>query len=116
MTHACRNPSAPTALFAATIGLAALLPAPAESASLQARIRKYECGDNCYLTLVDTAGREHTGLCTARECARWNQAAAMPPPLRGKRVVVTLGRGVQHDGSGNVMGRMQAFTAIRFID
>jgi len=81
---------------------------------MEGKIRKFECGDNCYLTIVDKSNKEHTGLFTAPQCAKWNEAVAMPPRLKGQRVSVTLGRGVQVDGAGDVMGRMAAFEKIRF--
>ena len=34
----------------------------------------------------------------------------------GKRVVVTVGTGVQLNGNGEEMNQMDAFTAIRFLD
>ena len=84
-------------------------------AAIEGRIRQFECGDNCYLTIVDKSGREHTGLCTAPECAAWNRDVAMPSHFKGRKVVVSTGQGVQLDGSGNVMGRMTAFRKIRFV-
>ena len=46
----------------------------------------------------------------------WNRAVSMPARYKGRRVLVTVGQGTQLDGSGNVMGRMMAFTAIKFLD
>jgi hypothetical protein len=48
-------------------------------------IRKYECVDNCYLTIVDSSKREITGLCVARECKDWNKASEMPASYLGKK-------------------------------
>ena len=73
----------------------------------------YECGDNCYLTIMDRSATEHTGLCSAPECEEWNENAAMPSDLIGKRVRVTVGEGVQYDADGNEMGRMMEFTKVR---
>jgi hypothetical protein len=89
--------------------------AASRSVVIEGRIRQFECGDNCYLTIVDKSGREHTGLCTAPECAAWNRDVAMPARFKGRKVVVSTGRSVQLDGSGNVMGRMNAFKKIRFV-
>ena len=89
--------------------------AASQSEVIEGRIRKFECGDNCYLTIVDAVGKEHVGLCTAPECAAWNRNVAMPPRFRGKKVIVSTGQGVQRDGSGHVMGRMTAFKKIRFV-
>jgi len=100
------------------LGLLASLPvgAEAQDGTLMGAIRSFECGDNCYLTIVDASGHEQTGLCAAPECADWNEAASMPPEYEGRRVVVTLGQGVQTDAEGSVMGEMTAFTGIQFVD
>ena len=89
---------------------------PAQAQTIQGRIHSYQCGDNCYLTIVDQRGRQHTGLCTARECVSWNERAAMPSRYNGRRVVVNTGSGEQTDSAGNVMGRMLAFQRLRFLD
>src|SRR5215211_3822580 len=99
-------------ISAIAVGGAAL--AASQAKTMEGKIRKFECGDNCYLTIVDKSNKEHTGLCTAPECAKWNDAVSIPPRFKGQRVLVTLGRGVQRDGDGNVMGRMTAFERIRF--
>jgi hypothetical protein len=39
----------------------------------------------------------------------------MPEAYKGKRVNVTVGKGVQYDGSGRVVGKMDAFTKIQFL-
>ena len=88
----------------------------AEGRSIEGRIRKFECGDNCYLTITDKSRKEHTGLCTARACEPWNREVSMPARYKGKRVLVTVGQGTQLDGSGTVMGRMMAFTGLKFLD
>ncbi len=92
------------------------IPALAQSTSMEGRIRAFECGDNCYLTIIDSRNKEHTGLCTAPECEPWNEQASMPSRYRGKRVSVTLGQGIQLDTEGTQMGRMTAFKKIRFLD
>jgi hypothetical protein len=91
-------------------------PAPAQNASMEGRIYEYYCGDNCYLTILDKHHKEHTGLCSAPECSQWNAKTEMPSHYKGKRVVVTQGRGVQRDAGGNAMGRMIAFRKIKFLD
>jgi hypothetical protein len=84
--------------------------------TIEGTISGYECGDNCYLTITDQKGKEHTGLCTAHPlCTRWNAEVMMPDSYKGKRVKVTIGKGTQLDGSGNVMGPMDAFTRIQFL-
>ncbi|TPN49394.1 hypothetical protein FJ976_14050 [Mesorhizobium sp. B1-1-9] len=79
-------------------------------------IRGFECGDNCYLTIVDRKKEEQVGLCSAPECGSWNEQTAMPSRYKGKRVTVTVGQGQQIDDGGNVMGEMMSFTKIRFLD
>ncbi|SDA77560.1 hypothetical protein [Mesorhizobium qingshengii] len=79
-------------------------------------IRGFECGDNCYLTIVDRKKAEQVGLCAAPECESWNEQTVMPSRYKGKRVTVTVGQGQQVDDSGNVMGEMMAFKKIIFLD
>jgi hypothetical protein len=83
--------------------------------TIEGKISGYECGDNCYLTITDSKGKKHDGLCTATACNAWNENAAMPKKYIGKRVKVTVGKGKQYDGSGTVMGTMDAFTKIVFL-
>lgn len=97
------------------IALAALTAAsPALSAPKKASgvIVSYECGDNCYLTIKTKAGKEITALCAAAGCRAWNEQAEMPQSLVGISVRVTLGTGIQLDGSGNEMGKFPAFTRV----
>lgn len=82
--------------------------------SLRGKIAGYECGDNCYLTIVDEFGGKHDGLCVADACRPWNQATQMPKRLIGKTVVAHIAMGVQLDGSGSVVGRAMAFRTLRF--
>ncbi|UVK42138.1 hypothetical protein BPNPMPFG_003790 [Mesorhizobium sp. AR07] len=79
-------------------------------------IRGFECGDNCYLTIVDRKKTEQVGLCAAPVCESWNEQTVMPSRYKGKRVTVMVGQGQQVDDSGNVMGEMMSFTKIRFLD
>jgi hypothetical protein len=90
--------------------------ATAQNSSREGRILEFECGDNCYLTIIDKLNKELTGLCTAPECEKWNEEVSMPSRYKGKRVTVTLGRGVQLDAGGNKMGEMLAFKKIKFLD
>ena len=96
-------------------GLAVGFGASAAEKIVEGQIRKFECGDNCYLTIVDAAKREQTGLCVARACTPWNETTEMPRKLIGQKVRATTGTGVQRDGAGNVMGRMMSFTKIEFV-
>jgi hypothetical protein len=101
-------------LIVAAIGTSA--PTAAQNSSREGRILAFECGDNCDLAIIDKLNKELTGLCTAPECAKWNEEVSMPSHYKGKRVAVTLGRGVQLDGGGNKMGEMLAFKKVRFLD
>jgi hypothetical protein len=82
---------------------------------IEGTIRSYECGDNCYLTVVDSAEKEHSGLCAASLCRSWNKAAAMPKSFIGKRVRVTIEKGNQYDAAGNIRGAFDAFSQIRLL-
>jgi hypothetical protein len=102
--------------FLSTAALGYPTLASAQEISIEGRIQEFQCGDNCYLTIVDNSAKKHTGLCTASACGPWNENVELPPHYIGKRVIVTLGRGVQTDAEGNVMGKMTAFRKIRFLD
>ena len=82
---------------------------------MEGTISKFECGDNCYLTIADKSGKERTGLCLAPLCKAWIVNSKMPSKYRGKSVRVTLGKGKQYDDGGNVMGTMDAFTKIEML-
>ena len=86
------------------------LPASAADRKAAGRIVSYECGDNCYLPIKTSGGREVTALCAAKGCAAWNEQAEMPKRYTGRRVQVSIGVGKQYDGSGNLMGDFPAFT------
>lgn len=83
---------------------------------IEGTISGYGCGDNCYLTIVDANNKEHTGLCTASLCQKWNEDVDMPVEFKGKKVKVTVGKGVQYDGGDNVMGEMDAFDKIELLN
>ena len=83
-----------------------------EPITLHGSIKSFECGDNCYLTIVTPQGAEETGLCVARECMPWNEKAEIPQRLIGKTVIVTLGIGGVYDGEGNLRDEMRSFTSI----
>ncbi|HPE61270.1 MAG TPA: lysozyme inhibitor LprI family protein [Thiolinea sp.] len=83
---------------------------------LKGTIKSFECGDNCYLTVTDEAGKEQVGLCTAEMCGPWNEETKMPDDMAGKPVEITIRVGVQIDGDGNVMDEMDAFDEIRILE
>lgn len=79
-------------------------------------IAHFECGDNCYLTITDNKGKEHMALCDDRLCETLMTATgANLGGYKGKKVKVSVGTGKQVDGSGTVMGTMDAFVKIKLI-
>jgi hypothetical protein len=96
--------------------LAQSSPSIAKDRKITGTILRFECGDNCYLAIVDSKKAEQVGLCEAPECRGWNERTEMPSRYKGKRVTVIVGQGTQVDDSGNVMGDMMAFTKIKFLD
>src|SRR3954453_17572007 len=105
----CQMPRSAYRLRASLLGLIGSLGLTtsawaAEGRSIEGRIRKFECGDNCYLTIPDKPGKEHHGLCTARACDPWSREVSMSARNKGRRVRVTVGQGKQLDGSGTEMG------------
>jgi hypothetical protein len=87
--------------------------AAAAPRKLTGAITRFECGDNCYLT-IDTGAGEKTGLCEAKACAPWFENQEMPKKFIGKRVTVTVGTGKQYDGNYTVVGRTTAFKKLEF--
>jgi hypothetical protein len=79
------------------------------------KITGFECGDNCYLNIKTSVGEEISGLCEARTCRPWNENAAMPKAMIGRKVSATVGTGQQVDGSGNVMGEFASFKALKLL-
>jgi hypothetical protein len=103
---------------ATSILVAAFVAAHAASAkdapkTLTGVITKFECGDNCYLT-IRTATGEETGLCEAKQCVPWFENQAMPKKFIGKRVTVTTGIGKQFDGNYDVVGHTTSFKTMTF--
>ena len=86
----------------------------AATRTIEGTIRKFECGDNCYLTIKVGKGEE-TGLCEAKACAPWFENQKMPRAMIGKKVKVTLATGVQRDASGKAMGKMTSFKTLDFV-
>lgn len=91
-------------------------PLTSSDSIMEGTITDFGCGDNCYLTITDGQGTEHTGLCAASLCSAWNDAAAMPIMYTGKRVRVVIGKGTQLAYDGEVMGTMDAFTSIQLLN
>jgi hypothetical protein len=82
---------------------------------MEGTITDFGCGDNCYLTIMDGQGTEHSALCAASFCDAWNDAAAMPSMYMGKRVRVVIGKGTQYTYDGEAVGTMDAFTSIQLL-
>lgn len=83
---------------------------------IEGTISAFESADNFYLTIVDKKGIQHTALCAPDLCQKL--IAATDDKLggyKGKKVRVTVGTGKQMDGSGQVMGVMEAFVKIRLV-
>jgi hypothetical protein len=105
---------APLLAVLSIAGIQAPASASMDTDVVSGEIRAYECGDNCYLTILSEDGEELTGLCAAPECDPWNEVAEMPARFVGRAVTVTIEMGKQTDADGNVMGEFPAFTAITF--
>jgi hypothetical protein len=95
---------------------AALPPTALRSGEFEGKITNFECGDNCYLTVVDTQGKEHTGLCLASLCNEWSALQAMPARYRGKLVRFVKGKGTQYDADGNAVSTTDAFSSILLVE
>lgn len=81
-------------------------------------IMGFECGDNCYLTIVDENGQDHQALCADSKACDEMMKNPDDPTFGGykrKLVKVTIGQGKQFDGAGNVMGTMDAFENIQIL-
>jgi hypothetical protein len=89
--------------------------AAAAERKVSGSIVRFECGDNCYLTIKTTSGEELTGLCAAKTCESWNETTEMPAKFIGANVRVTVGTGKQYDGSGNEVGDFPAFSTVAFV-
>lgn len=112
---ACLALARPVLMVPVLTALVLPMPAGAETRKgerLAGVIESFECGDNCYLTIV-SRGRKITGLCVAKACQPWNEAAEMPRHLVGRKVTVVQGIGKQFDGAGNEMGDFPSFTEVR---
>lgn len=89
--------------------------AGAEPHSETGKIKRYECGDNCYLIMTTAKGRELTALCIAKICKTWNQNTVMPKKFIGKKIIAKMGTGEQLYGDGTVVGDFPAFVDIKFL-
>lgn len=83
--------------------------------TLEGIITSYECGDNCYLTITDLHGQDHTGLCGASICELWGKDESSFSRYKGKKVRITVDKGQQVNGEGEVMGEMDEFVKIEAL-
>lgn len=100
------------------IALLAMLPSPIAAKDIaEGTITRFECGDNCYLTILDLdrTFTEITALCVAPQCKEWNRDAAMPSSFIGRKIRANIGHGHQLYGDGEIAGQADAFTKITFI-
>lgn len=106
------------AIFAAILAGALILPGagvladPAKTTT--GTIRKFECGDNCYLTIRTKTGQT-TALCEAPACRAWFENQKIPQKMIGRRVTVTVGVGNQVNGNYEVVGTFPAFKTLTFV-
>ncbi|WP_394754865.1 hypothetical protein [Crenothrix sp.] len=83
---------------------------------IKGTISQFESADNFYLTILDKKGKPHTALCNADLCEKLMMATGNNlGGYKGKKVRVIVGTGNQIDGSGRVMGTMDAFVKIQLI-
>lgn len=83
--------------------------------TFEGTITSYDCGDNCYLTITDLQGQEQTGLCGASICELWGEDESSFSRYQGKKVRITVDKGEQINGEGEVMGEMDAFVKIEAL-
>lgn len=86
-----------------------------QSRTFEGTITSYDCGDNCYLTITDLQGQEQTGLCGASICKLWGENESSFSRYQGKKVRITVDKGEQINGEGDVMGEMDAFVKIEAL-
>lgn len=92
---------------------AAAAQSAAQGPRVTGTILRYECGDNCWLTIRWGNKQELTALCLAKECAAWNQKAEMPKRFVGRKVAATLGAGMAVDGNGDIQDYAIAVTTLK---
>lgn len=83
--------------------------------TFEGTITSYDCGDNCYLTITDLQGQEQTGLCGASICELWGENESSFSRYQGKKVRITVDKGEQINGEGEVMVEMDAFVKIEAL-
>jgi hypothetical protein len=82
---------------------------------MKGTIAHFECGDNCYLTLIDKKGKQYTGLCLIAFCEKFMDTGDNLATYQGKAVKATMGKGKQTDNAGNVMSMMDSFLTLEWI-
>jgi hypothetical protein len=110
-----RRPSLASAIAGAAVLLASSAAGRAEPARwISGTIQKFECGDNCYLTLRTKSGTT-TALCEAKACRPWFENQKIPQKLIGRHVKATVGVGKQVDGNYDVVGTFASFKSLVFV-
>lgn len=106
------------AAFFASLAVAVVPPVTGARAgpaqTITGTIRKFECADNCYLTIGTKTGPV-TALCEAKACRPWFENQKIPQKMIGRRVTATVGVGKQVNGNYEVVGTFAAFKALVFV-
>lgn len=86
-----------------------------EQQKITAVLKRFECGDSCYVVVVNNAGREESFLCSAPICERWVDSGYLPVELRNQRVGITLSQKNLYTSSGKIAGTDLSAEKIEFI-
>lgn len=103
-----RQPSAGATVPAAT--------APA-GRTVEARLRRYECEEKCWLEIELPDGSVVSGVCNAPVCIQWlDNGIRLPAALVGQRARITMRQ--EHIFIGTEEDRLEAeeFRSIRLLD
>lgn len=80
------------------------------------KIKKFECGDNCYISIVDELNNEMPFLCYTSECKSWLEKGGIPEDRRGLLVEVEFrSDGKQVDGNGDLVSAFAEVVNMRFV-
>lgn len=104
-------------LFCITLCFSSAVYAKKPVNTLIGTVSGFECGDNCYITIVDNAGKEHQALCSDdKPCEKMMMGMDSDfGGYKGKKVKVSVAKDKQYDGAGTVMGEMEAFKKIELL-
>ncbi|MEM5518662.1 hypothetical protein WNY37_17015 [Henriciella sp. AS95] len=93
--------------------------APADDGFVPVTLTGFECGDNCYVEIIETEGdAPEMVLCTADICwGDWQAEGSLPPELDNTTAEVKFDVADQVDNEGNVMeADMRAVVELRLIE